>query len=180
MRIKKIYKKPIAIFVIIVALYSILILPLHFEKIAERGERQVTLSKELREKIQSETVDMTSEEIKEYGETVTCSLLSFTTSPWLDLETGKAHCVGYSHLCCKIINNALHVNNKEGKATPVVGHIKWFEININNVIKSIMPSKQWENFVKDHDFVEFESPTKHVLFSPTAKDLFLTNIETEL
>jgi len=140
------------LFTITAIIVVYLILPLTLTKIANRPNPYYP-DKALRSEIREETKEMSAEEIRNYSVKKTAGNLSFTVSN--NLPKGKANCVGYAQMCASISNYAFRVNGINASAKPVVGYVFCCGINLCNILKWFMPSKRWENFVKDHDFVEY-------------------------
>lgn len=86
------------------------------------------------------------------------------------------HCVGYAQVYSTICNYAFKVNNIKGSAKPVVGIVKWNGINLN-YFSRFLPSR-WENFTKDHDFVEIKyEGDNHKYYVDPLLDLILIKSE---
>ena len=134
-------------------------------KTADRQYAGYPISEELRKRITEETKGFSNEkEIIEYSKLLTAELLEFSEQN--NIGNGKANCIGYSKLC----NYGLITNKFKGRVKPVVGYVTWCGINLCNVVKMIVP-KDYRNFVKDHDFVEWNAETHNAYFSPTIYDI---------
>lgn len=119
---------------------------------------------------------MNAEEIRSYSLKKTCSLLSFSVRN--DLSDGKANCIGYAQMCASIFNYACRSNGLNSKAKPVVGYVMLYGINLCDVLKWCMPTKRWENFVKDHDFVEFNIDGQVIYADASAYDILWQDCKT--
>lgn len=146
--------------------------------LVKSDDRQITYSpdQELRTMIASETKNMTGEEILEYSIKKTANSLTFTAEN--DVTHGKANCVGYAQMCAGISNYAFQVNGLDSKAKPVVGFVMFYQVNLCDVLKGCMPNKRWENFVKDHDFVEYHINGSIIYADASLYDLIGTDCKT--
>ena len=133
-------------------------------------------NKNLKEEIKKETTGLSSEEIRKYSIKKTAKILSFTVKN--DLDNGNANCVGYAQMCAGISNYAFRINGYNSSAKPVVGYVKLWGVNLCNVLKCCMPTKRWENFVKDHDFVEYHIDGQTIYCDASAYDLIFNDCIT--
>lgn len=133
-------------------------------------------NKSLIEEIKIETKDLSPQEIREYSIKKTASILSFTVNN--DLDNGKANCIGYSQMCAGISNYAFRTNGHNSYAKPVVGYIKLFGVNLCYILKWCMPTKRWEKFFKDHDFVEYHIEGETIFCDPSVYDLIWNDCKT--
>lgn len=139
----------------LVLLIPVLLILISGLKLVKTGNRQVSysLTTEMRNQIDKETRGMTAFEIQIYSIEFTAKHLDFAKRN--DISKGKANCVGYAQLCACVFNQALASNKLKGYAKPVVGYVKLGRLNICHVLRNLVTSK-YKNFVKDHDFVEFD------------------------
>jgi hypothetical protein len=73
-----------------------------------------------------------------------------------DINHGKANCVGYAKFCAAVYNYISELNGYAyGHAKPVVGTINLDKFDLCAIVSSYCVDKNWRNFTKDHDFVEF-------------------------
>lgn len=150
--------------------------PLSLTKIGDRTNPYLP-DAALKEDIKAETASMSAEEIRLYSIRKTAKLLSFTTKN--NLLKGEANCVGYAQMCAGISNYAFRVNGINASAEPVVGYVMFYGINLCDVLKWCMPSKRWENFVKDHDFVEYHIDGQTLYCDASAYDLLFKDCITK-
>ncbi|MBD5356080.1 MAG: hypothetical protein HDR88_03625 [Bacteroides sp.] len=124
------------------------------EKSRVRNYKPVILSQQLKNEIRENTANLNTYEIIKYCNDKTQKLLTFSTKcePFDDRKVTKMHCVGYAQVYATICNYAFHVNNINGSAKPVVGSVKYNDVNLNSYSKYL--PKKWADFTKDHDFVE--------------------------
>lgn len=151
--------------------------PLSLTKISDRPNPYAP-DKNLKTEIKEETSGMTAEEIRSYSVKKTAKSLSFTISN--DLSKGEANCIGYAQMCASISNYAFKVNGIKASAKPVVGYVMFYGINLCDVLKWCMPNKRWENFVKDHDFVEYDIDGETIYCDASAYDLLYKDCKTKL
>ena len=130
----------------------VMLLPISFVKTNDRGSSLVYFPEELKERIKSETVGYSDEDIVKYSLDLTAELLRFTRVN--ALKDGKANCMGFAQLCSNICNYAFAACHSKAKTKPVVGYIAICGINLCKVAYFLAPAKD-KNFVKDHDFVEY-------------------------
>lgn len=133
-------------------------------------------NKSLKEEILLETKGLSSEEIRKYSIKKTAKILSFTVKN--NLDNGNANCVGYAQMCAGISNYSFRINGYNSYAKPVVGYVKLLGVNLCNVLKCCMPTKRWENFVKDHDFVEYHIDGQTIFCDASAYDLIFNDCMT--
>lgn len=119
--------------------------------------------------IMKETKGFSDTDIINYSLKYTANKLSFAQHNSID--NGVANCVGYARLCASVCNTALSSNKIQGIATPVVGYIKVCDVNLCSLVKSVMPTQDYKNFVKDHDFVELRTSTCVYQFDPCMYDI---------
>lgn len=160
----------IIILFIIVAVCISIAMP-QLEKQKYREYYPMALSSGLKQEIESNTINLTAYDIIEYSNKKTNELLRFSTKcePFDDRKVTRMHCVGFAQVYSTICNYAFKVNHINGKAIPVVGIVKWNGINLN-IFSKYLPQK-WNNFTKDHDFVEvrydnhtfYVDPTLHII-----------------
>lgn len=132
-----------------------------------RDYNPVAMSESLKSEIKTETNNLTTYDIVAYSKDKTRKLLRFGTTcePFNDRKVTKMHCVGYAQVYSTICNYAFQINNIKGEARPVVGIVKWNGINLNYFSKFL--PKKWENFTKDHDFVEVRYENYVIYVDPT-------------
>lgn len=123
----------------------------------------------LKSQIAIETKGMTVKQIINYSLDLTAKKLKFAEKN--DINHGKANCVGYAQLCSAICNQALKNNNFKCRAKPVVGYISNCGINLCSLFKNVAPTKHWQDFVKDHDFVELQLGDTTYYFDPSVYDI---------
>lgn len=157
----------------IIILYHIL--PLSLAKIDGRSNPYYPTSPLLSE-IREDTKGMSAEEIRVYSVKKTAWTLSFAVKN--NLSKGEANCIGYAQMCASISNYAFRVNEINASAKPVVGYVMFYGINLCDVLKWCMPSKRWENFVKDHDFVEYHIDGQTIYCDASAYDLIYKDLKT--
>lgn len=124
--------------------------------LVKNADRPVTtnlLTCSQKTQIRLDCKNMPESEIMNYSLKQTADWLTFSTKN--NINQGKANCVGYARLCSDVYNYASMINRYSSKAKPVVGYVELFGVNINNIVKYLSPTKKWKNFVKDHDFVQF-------------------------
>ena len=160
---------------IIVMVIVYLMLPLTLTKINDRSNPYYPASP-LQSEIREDTQGMSAEEIRKYSVRKTTKILSFTVKN--NLSKGEANCVGYAQMCASISNYAFRANNVNASAKPVVGYVMLCGVNLCNVLKWCMPSKRWENFVKDHDFVEYHIEGQTIYCDASAYDLICKDCKT--
>ena len=139
-------------------------------KTSNRPNADYPLSKQIKEKIQTEGMGLTPEECVKFSLKLTSNNLRFTEKN--SIANGKANCVGYAIMCSSICNYALQINNLNCKSRPVVGYVTFYGINLCNVLKALAP-QEWKNFVKDHDFVELELNDSIVFFDASLYDYYI-------
>jgi hypothetical protein len=169
-------KKKLIIFAIIAVILYVGTASFSLIKTGERSTVSYPLSKELKERIVNETHELDEIDILNYSLELTDELLEFDETN--NIKEGKANCVGYALLCANIMNYGLKVNNLEGTCKPVVGYVKLLGVNLCNVLKCCMPTKRWENFVKDHDFVEYHIDAQTIFCDASAYDLIFNDCMT--
>ena len=135
------------------------------------GDRQSSyrLTESLSTQVSIETRDMDIEQIIDYSLSFTARELRFAVLN--DIPEGKANCVGYAQLCAAICNQAMVTNRISGQAKPVVGYLESNGINWCKVLRTIAPKDSYKNFVKNHDFVELNTPFKTYYFDPSIYDV---------
>ena len=156
----------IIILVIIVAVSICIAMP-QLEKQKYREYNPVALSSTLKQEREANTINLTAYDIIKYSNKKTNELLRFSTKcePFDDRKVTKMHCVGFARVYSTICNYAFKVNHINGRAIPVVGIVKWNGINLNSFSK-YLPQK-WNNFTKDHDFVEVNYDNYTFYVDPT-------------
>jgi Pyruvate/2-oxoacid:ferredoxin oxidoreductase delta subunit len=93
-------------------------------------------------------------QIKQYCMDFTADKLEFAQKN--DINHGKANCVGYAKFCAAVYNYISELNGYAyGHAKPVVGTINLDKFDLCAIVSSYCVDKNWRNFTKDHDFVEF-------------------------
>lgn len=132
-----------------------------------RSYTPVKLSEEFKQEIKNNTSGLTAYDMILYCNKKTRDLLTFSTKcePFDDRKVTKMHCVGYARVYATICNYAFKINNINGKAAPVVGYVKWKDINLNNFSK-LLPNDM-RNFTKDHDFVEVKYDDRVIYVDPS-------------
>ena len=174
MKNKKRLKVTVCTILILIVIY-IVWSPLSLTKISDRGN-PYSPDSALKEEIKNETEGMSAEEIRNYSVKKTAKRLSFTVKN--NLSMGEGNCVGYAQMCAGISNYAFRVNGIKASAKPVVGYVMFYGINLCDVLKWCMPSKRWENFVKDHDFVEYHIYGRTIYADANLYDIFWKDCET--
>lgn len=111
-------------------------------KTSNRPNADYPLSKQIKEKIQTEGMGLTPEECVKYSLKLTSNNLRFTEKN--SIANGKANCVGYAIMCSSICNYALQINNLNCKSRPVVGYVTFYGINLCNVLKGFGSSRMEE------------------------------------
>lgn len=172
---KKIYKA----ILIVLSLFFVIDLtctPITLEKWRNRVSDTPNLSSSIKKEIEIETKTMSEIDLLKYSLKKTSDILQFDRTN--NINKGKANCVGYAQTCSFIFNYACSINNvSHCKATPVIGTVKYGKINLCNILQSIVP-KEWKNFVKDHDFVQYNIDSETIYADPTAKDLINSSFTT--
>ena len=97
----------------------------------------------------------------------TAEYLEFTKKN--DIDEGKANCVGYAQLCSAIANELISKSNFSASCNPVVGYIYYNQMNLCKLLKTIVPTR-YEDFVKDHDFVELSYQDSIYYYDPSMYD----------
>lgn len=166
-------KFALGLLVIILALY--IISPITLEKIKDRTN-PYSLNLTLMEEIKNETVSMTGDDIRKYSIRKTASLLSFSARN--NLAKGEANCIGYAQMCAAIANCAFRQNGLSCNAKPVVGYVRFFGLNVCDVLRWCMPNQYLKNFVKDHDFVEFQIDGQTIYADANAYDYLWMDCKT--
>lgn len=174
MKYMKLRKITILLFAIIV-FACIGWLNISLSKICDRTP-SYSPNKSLQEEIIKETKNLTPEEIRKYSIKKTAKILSFTVKN--DLDNGNANCVGYAQMLAGISNYAFRINGYNSSARPVVGYVKLLGANLCYILKWCMPTKRWENFVKDHDFVEYHIDGQTIYCDASAYDLIFNDCIT--
>ena len=169
-------KKTIIITTCVVVSAGFCVCGLSLEKIADRNTGNC-LPAELKSEIVEETRGMSGREIIDYSIKKTGKVLKFGNNN--DINLGCANCVGYAQTCSKICNHAFKANKVNGYSKPVVGNIKCYGINVCDVAKSVVPHR-WENFVKDHDFVEVHLEDNGFFVDPSIYDYTGLDLETRM
>ena len=95
-----------------------------------------------------------------------------------DIDNGKANCVGYAKLCAAISNHAYTTHHINAKAKPVVGYVKFYSINVCQALVCSKMPKGWNDFFKDHDFVEFQIAGQTIYADPSLYDLTWKDCKT--
>lgn len=146
-----------------------LISHIKLEKCNDRSTKTLSLSSDLKTKIENicNTTDSPEKIIKECSE-LTCERLSFTAKN--DIPDGKANCIGYALLTSAIINYAFQIKHLPYKARPVVGKVYLLGMDLNNAAQAILPEKH-RAFFKDHDFVEVDLEDKTIFIDSSLHDL---------
>ncbi len=157
----------IIVAIAVIMFYFFALSAFSLEKTADRSYSEIPISDETKEEIAYCLEHFYELSPIEISLSITGSMLEFSEKN--DIMNGKANCVGYAQLFTSICNYTLKAGGYEGRAKPVVGNIKWCGINICEVLKAIVP-KKYENFVKDHDFIELEYDDKYVYIDPTLFD----------
>ena len=162
--------KILSVFLLLL-IVSLLLISLSSIKLVKTSERDDfnSLSRSQREKVNEETRGMDIEQIIDYSLSFTARELRFAVLN--DIPEGKANCVGYAQLCAAICNQAMVTNRISGQAKPVVGYLESNGINWCKVLRAIAPKDSYRNFVKDHDFVELNTPSKRYYFDPSIYDV---------
>lgn len=159
--------------VIILALY--IISPITLDKIGDRVN-PYSPNSSLMAEIKNETVSMTGEDIRKYSIRKTASRLSFSAHN--NLAKGEANCIGYAQMCAAIANYAFRQNGLSCNAKPVVGYVRFFGLNVCYVLSECMPTQYLKNFVKDHDFVEFQIGGQTIYADANAYDYLWMDCKT--
>ena len=130
----------------------VMLMPISFVKTSDRGANLDYFPEKLKERIKAETIGFSDDEIVRYSLDLTAEMLRFTREN--SLKDGKANCVGYAQLCSNICNYAFANCHSKARTKPVVGTIKVCGIDVCKLAYSLAPARL-QNFVKDHDFVEY-------------------------
>ena len=149
--------------------------PFTLAKIRDREETW-KLSSDLKQEIRRETERLKAEAIMDYSIRKTARMLSFHVTE--DRVHRRAHCVGYATLCAAIANHAFRTHHIEATATPVVGYVMFHGINLCEALADIELSEEWERFVRDHDFVEFQIDGRTIYADPCIYDLTWKDCKT--
>lgn len=149
--------------------------PFSLKKISDRSANY-TPTRELKNEIKNSTKELSAYEIYKYSIKITARELSSSAKNYID--KGEANCVGYAQMCAGIANYAFRTNGYHCEAKPVVGFVMFCGINMCNVLKWCMPTTRWENFVKDHDFVEFYIDGETFYADASAYDLIYKDCKT--
>lgn len=144
-------------------------------KTADRNSAEYLLTRQQKERIANETKDMDDKKIIDYSLNLTSEILCFSSKN--DVINGKANCVGYALLCSSITNYGLKANGLKGKCKPVVGYIEWWGLNLCKIFSTIVP-KNYKNFVKDHDFIEYRLNDITFFYDPLLYDCLGTKAMT--
>ena len=174
---KIIMKRSLLILVAIVLVVYVVLSAFSLVKTADRPATNYQLPKELKERITNETQGMDEMDIVNYGLRLTGKLLDFSEKN--NLKGGKANCVGYAQLCASITNYGLKTNKREGSCKPVVGYVTWAGMNLCTILSDIVPN-EYNNFVKDHVFVECNLKDKTIFFDPSIYDYLGTKALTTI
>lgn len=155
--------------IILLLLFSIvtfLVYPRDIElvKVSNRPVNPPSLSKGLKQEIKAATANKSEKEIIVYCKDKTRELLKFSIVPeeFNEKKKSKANCVGYAHLCSAICNTAFAANGIKAHARPVVGHVYYNGVNLNDFSKYF--SGRIRNNTKDHDFVEVQLSDQTIVF----------------
>lgn len=171
------HKKIKIFFLTIFAISCIGWFNISLSKISDRSSNYIP-NNSLKEEIKIETKELSPEEIRKYSIKKTANILSFAVKN--DLCNGEANCVGYAQMCAGISNYAFRTHGYNSSAKPVVGYVKLFGVNLCYILKWCMPTKRWENFVKDHDFVEFNNIDGSTIYcDASAYDLIWNDCKTK-
>ena len=168
-------KKKLIIIAIIALILYVGTASFSLVKTGERSTVNYPLSKELKERIVNETHELDEIDILNYSLKLTDELLEFDETN--NIKDGKANCVGYAQLCASITNYGLKTNKLEGSSKPVVGYVTWAGMNMCTILSAIVPN-EYKNFVKDHDFVEFNLKDKTIFYDPSIYDYLGTKALT--
>lgn len=161
-------KKFLVVSVSVVVILAVFSLPtVSLQKKDYRSYKPVELSQSHKDKIKDETVNLTEYKIIKYSNERTRELLKFgkTCETFDDSKVTRMHCVGYARVCATICNYAFSVNNIKGSAKPVVGYVLWNNKNLNRFSK--MLPEEYQDFFKDHDFVEVKYENRTIYVDPT-------------
>ena len=142
-----------------------------FSKLKDRNTN-MKLPESIKNMVVSNTKGMDAVEIADYCNNLTCDLLSYSTNVYVtpNLNKSKGHCVTYSTVCKELCNTAYKANNVNALAKVVVGQIKISNINIHEVITSLLPA-EYERFFINHDIVEIIYDNKSLLIDPSLTDI---------
>ena len=157
-------KKLLCIVVLVICICAVLY-GFGLVKTSNRPNADYPISKQIKEKIQTEGMGLTPEECVKYSLKLTSNNLRFTEKD--SIANGKANCVGYAIMCSSICNYALQINNLNCKSRPVVGYVTFYGINLCNVLKALAP-QEW-----NHDFVELELNDSIVFFDASLYDYYI-------
>jgi hypothetical protein len=170
--------KVLLTYILLVGLFNNI--QLEFNKLFIR-ETNLVLPECVVNKVISDTKGMTYAEIAQYCCEYTNNLLTYSLTPNLteNLSNSQGHCVTYSVICKEMCNIVYRTHNIPAKAYVSVGQIKMNDVNIHNIIKTILP-KQYHRFVINHDIVEIVCDNNVLLIDPSLTDLMNVNIKYTL
>jgi len=117
---------------------------------------------EIEAEIKNKTAGLSEDEIVDYCEKLTKSLLTFsddsqlTSLNQLSLNTKiPTHCVGYTRTFVALCNYGFQQNGIDAKCLHAVGPVKFCGIDITKIASATfrkMGNDRMANFCKDHDF----------------------------
>lgn len=170
--------KVLLTYILLVGLFNNI--QLEFNKVFVR-ETNLVLPKCVVNKVISDTQGMTYAEIAQYCCKYTNNLLTYSLTPSLteDLTKSQGHCVTYSTICKEMCNVAYKAHNISAKAYVSVGQIKINDVNVHNILKTILPT-QYHRFISNHDIVEIVHNNNVLLIDPSLTDLMNINIKYTL
>ena len=154
----------------IIFLISIILLCSSFTLVKEcYVESSYNIPENIKTQIKVETQGMEDIRIAKYCVELTAKILDF--SEVNNISKGKANCVGYATVCTALCNYAYSVNNNVNiKAKHVRGKVLYFNLDVCNILKNIVPNK-YKNFVKNHDFIEIDIGDIYIFLYPTCFDI---------
>ncbi|MBQ7689939.1 MAG: hypothetical protein IJT30_01950 [Muribaculaceae bacterium] len=161
---------------VVIALAVILLSSFTLVKTHNR-DNAYSLPSSVKALVTKETKGMTEKQIIDYSVQFTASRLQFAEAN--DMAHGKANCVGYAQYCSAVCNHALANNGYRHRSKPVVGYVSNCGVNLCSVLKSIVPGSHWQNFVKNHDFVELKLDDATYYFDPSLYDVLGDNCLTK-
>lgn len=158
-------KRLLCLIIFVVCLWFVFIYSLDLHKSSNRSWSDYHLTDDLKEQVIARTQNLEKpEDVIEECCDIATDYLSFAQKN--DITNKNANCVGYARLTSALLNHAFRINKFDYKATPVVGTVHSFGVNLNNVAQNIL-SSSWRPFFKDHDFVEI-STNKGLIFVDTS------------
>ena len=146
-------------------------IPFTFEVISNR-DINIELPEKVLSKVIYDTKNMDVIEIANYCTNLVCEYFSYSTNVHItsDLKNSKGHCVTYSLFVKELCNAVYNFNNINAKATIVVGNFKCNNLNVNQILTNLVPSK-YSRFFVNHDVVKVTFEDKSLLIDPSLTDI---------